>query len=164
VTLAFPSPELWKETLEELKHMWARLLVYAVSKSRPEAHAAELLTFVWLLLSHNGLGVYSEGLRVGLVRDQAQPISGYGTRGTLYVFDNLPGQMPVPRPRPQPPPRPEQVHFDNTGRSVRQLLLALLVFLFLFIYYYYYNNYINLCVLYTYRSHSNHLALSKVDP
>jgi hypothetical protein len=66
VTPAFPSPELWKETLEELKHMWARLLVYAASKSRPEAHAAELarggelLTFVGLLLSHNGLGVYSE--------------------------------------------------------------------------------------------------------
>lgn len=40
-----------KETLEEIKEVWIRLIIYAASKSRPEQHAAQLaLTFVWLQL------------------------------------------------------------------------------------------------------------------
>lgn len=51
-----------KETLEEIKEVWIRLIIYAASKSEPEQHAAqlarggELLTFVWLQLRFNLFG------------------------------------------------------------------------------------------------------------
>uniref|UniRef100_A0A0E0LSI7 DUF4220 domain-containing protein n=1 Tax=Oryza punctata TaxID=4537 RepID=A0A0E0LSI7_ORYPU len=44
------------EVLKELRDIWVRLLIYAASKSRPEAHVAQLLTFVWLLMAHCSLG------------------------------------------------------------------------------------------------------------
>jgi hypothetical protein len=57
------EPDL-KQSLEEIREMWMRLLVYAASKCSGELHArhlgigngCELLTFVWLLMLHHGLG------------------------------------------------------------------------------------------------------------
>uniref|UniRef100_A0A0E0JEI3 DUF4220 domain-containing protein n=1 Tax=Oryza punctata TaxID=4537 RepID=A0A0E0JEI3_ORYPU len=37
-------------SLEEIKEMWTRMLVYALGEG------LELLTFVWLLMIHHGLG------------------------------------------------------------------------------------------------------------
>lgn len=55
------EPDL-KQSLEEIREMWMRLLVYAAGKCSGELHArqlgkgGELLTFVWLLMLHHGLG------------------------------------------------------------------------------------------------------------
>ncbi|XP_052154646.1 uncharacterized protein LOC127772728 [Oryza glaberrima] len=55
-----------------VKETWILLLIYAASKSRGELHARrlgdgwELLTFIWLLLVHHGLGNVAEfGLTLG---------------------------------------------------------------------------------------------------
>ncbi|GJN12284.1 hypothetical protein PR202_ga30551 [Eleusine coracana subsp. coracana] len=56
------NPSAAKETVEEIKEVWIRLIIYAAAKSRPEMHAVllarggEPLTFVWLLLSLHGMG------------------------------------------------------------------------------------------------------------
>jgi hypothetical protein len=120
---SLPHPEQWQRTLEELKHMWARLLVYAAAKSRPEAHAAELarggelLTFVWLLLSHNGLGaafqvhlVPRRGKHHQHVPSSSESASASGgSSKTFYVFENLPAvQMVVHNCCPQLLLPPEQ--------------------------------------------------------
>uniref|UniRef100_A0A0E0DNJ6 DUF4220 domain-containing protein n=1 Tax=Oryza meridionalis TaxID=40149 RepID=A0A0E0DNJ6_9ORYZ len=58
--------------LKLVKETWILLLIYAASKSRGELHArrlddgSELLTFIWLLLVHHGLGNVAEfGLTLG---------------------------------------------------------------------------------------------------
>ncbi|KAF7105011.1 hypothetical protein CFC21_105855 [Triticum aestivum] len=55
-------PEPCKETLEEMRDMWVRIIMYAAGRSRPETHAKQLargrefLTFIWLLMAHKNLG------------------------------------------------------------------------------------------------------------
>ncbi|KAE8814232.1 hypothetical protein D1007_08282 [Hordeum vulgare] len=59
-TLSLPEP--CKETLEEMRDMWVRIIMYAAGRSRPETHATQLarggefLTFIWLLMAHKSLG------------------------------------------------------------------------------------------------------------
>uniref|UniRef100_A0A0E0JEI2 Uncharacterized protein n=1 Tax=Oryza punctata TaxID=4537 RepID=A0A0E0JEI2_ORYPU len=56
------SKEERKLSLEEIKEMWTRMLVYAAGKCSGELYARqlgdglELLTFVWLLMIRHGLG------------------------------------------------------------------------------------------------------------
>ncbi|GJN36741.1 hypothetical protein PR202_gb25634 [Eleusine coracana subsp. coracana] len=57
------SLRLVQRTLEEIKEVWIRLIIYTESRStRPEMHAAqlarggELLSFIWLHLGHFGRG------------------------------------------------------------------------------------------------------------
>ncbi|KAF7097834.1 hypothetical protein CFC21_099619 [Triticum aestivum] len=56
------QPGPWGETLTEIQDMWMRLLLYAAGKCPVELHAqqlgrgGELLTLVWLLMAHNGIG------------------------------------------------------------------------------------------------------------
>ncbi|CAL4902019.1 unnamed protein product [Urochloa decumbens] len=131
LALSLPPPGRWQDTLKELKNMWARLLVYAAAKSRPEAHAAELarggelLTFVWLLLSHNGLGA---AFQVGLVPQSSKHQSssdsasgGAGSSKTYYVFENLPTlQRVVDNCCPQlllPPQQPTNTDSSRSGTS-----------------------------------------------
>lgn len=67
--------------LKLVKETWILLLIYAASKSRGELHArrldngSELLTFIWLLLVHHGLGNVAEfGLTLGrYVTSEAPP-------------------------------------------------------------------------------------------
>uniref|UniRef100_A0A0D9ZW25 DUF4220 domain-containing protein n=1 Tax=Oryza glumipatula TaxID=40148 RepID=A0A0D9ZW25_9ORYZ len=67
--------------LKLVKETWILLLIYAASKSRGELHArrlddgSELLTFIWLLLVHHGLGNVAEfGLTLGCyVTSEAPP-------------------------------------------------------------------------------------------
>ncbi|KAL6906287.1 hypothetical protein ACP4OV_003888 [Aristida adscensionis] len=56
------EPGPWREALMETRDMWLRLLIYAAGKCQVELHAqqltrgGELLTFVWLLMAHCGIG------------------------------------------------------------------------------------------------------------
>ncbi|PNT63774.1 hypothetical protein BRADI_4g20868v3 [Brachypodium distachyon] len=56
------EPGPWRETLAEIQDMWMRLLLYAAGKCPVELHAqqlgrgGELLTLVWSLMAHNGIG------------------------------------------------------------------------------------------------------------
>ena len=127
---SLPRPEHWQRTLKELERMWARLLVYAAAKSRPEAHAAalarggELLTFVWLLLCHNGLG---DAFQIDLVPSKKQHVVpssssaaefAAGGSKTYYVFKNLPTvQILVNSCCPQLLVPPAQTDSRSSGRS-----------------------------------------------
>ncbi|GJN12462.1 hypothetical protein PR202_ga30741 [Eleusine coracana subsp. coracana] len=97
------QPQLCKETLEELRDIWIRLLIYAAGKSRPQMHAGqiarggELLTFAWLIMLH-----CSEDLaeQLPIVR-QAQAWHGLGKgppQGTQAEIAESIGQ-PGARPR-----------------------------------------------------------------
>lgn len=83
-------PEPCKETLEEMRDMWVRIIVYAAGRSRPETHATQLarggefLTFIWLLMAHKNVGS-----SVATPVDLISPPSTFGpmTDVRFYAFD-----------------------------------------------------------------------------
>jgi hypothetical protein len=74
-----------QQSLTQIKEMWVRLLMYAASKCGGELHArqlgegGELITFVWLLMLHHGVG--DMAMKVGLLRPnedaQGWPLLSY---------------------------------------------------------------------------------------
>ena len=87
-TLSLPEP--CKETLEEMRDMWVRIIIYAAGQSRPETHATQLarggefLTFIWLLMAHKNLGS-SVAFPVDLI--SPPPTFGPLTDVRYYAFD-----------------------------------------------------------------------------
>ncbi|CAL4982258.1 unnamed protein product [Urochloa decumbens] len=87
---ALSLPEPCKETLEEMRDMWVRIIMYAAGHSRPETHAAQLarggefLTFIWLLMAHKNLGS-----SVTFPVDLISPPTTFGplTDVRFYAFD-----------------------------------------------------------------------------
>lgn len=87
-TLSLPEP--CKETLEEMRDMWVRIIMHAAGRSRPETHATQLarggefLTFIWLLMAHKNLGS-----SVAFPIDLISPPSTFGplTDVRYYAFD-----------------------------------------------------------------------------
>uniref|UniRef100_J3KWP1 DUF4220 domain-containing protein n=1 Tax=Oryza brachyantha TaxID=4533 RepID=J3KWP1_ORYBR len=69
-------------SLQEIKEMWTRLLVYAAGKCSGELHARrladglELLTFVWLLMIHHGLGDAATEVKLLTSDDPSLPEMG----------------------------------------------------------------------------------------
>ncbi|XP_048557777.1 uncharacterized protein LOC125538536 [Triticum urartu] len=63
-----------KETIEEMVHMWMRILLYAAGKSRAELHVArlantggELITFAWLVMAFFQIGD-TQGRRISIMK------------------------------------------------------------------------------------------------
>ncbi|XBI86798.1 hypothetical protein VPH35_094687 [Triticum aestivum] len=74
--LSDPPEECTEAQLLEIREAWVGLLLHVASKSRPEMHAAllasggELLTFIWLLMAHYGLGDV-HGCPIEMMADRA---------------------------------------------------------------------------------------------
>lgn len=87
-TLSLPEP--CKETLEEMRDMWVRIIMHAAGRSRPETHATQLarggefLTFIWLLMAHKNLGS-SVAFPIDLI--SPPPTFGPLTDVRYYAFD-----------------------------------------------------------------------------
>lgn len=87
-----------RQSLTQIKEMWVRLLVYAAGKCGGELHArqlskgCELITFVWLLMLHHGLGDQARELKLlrpNNLRGASFISSAESNQGPLYAF-NLP--------------------------------------------------------------------------
>lgn len=71
-----------KQSLEQIREMWVRLLIYAAGKCPGEVHArqlgngGELLTFVWLLLLHHGHGDAAREIKLLTSDDGSVPELG----------------------------------------------------------------------------------------
>lgn len=82
------------EILKDLRAVWVRILMYAAGRSRPEVHAAllarggELLTFVWILMTHYHMGDSTSRL-FEFTQPSARFPAGGGIRSTepFYAFD-----------------------------------------------------------------------------
>jgi hypothetical protein len=76
------GPSQLEQSLMEIKEMWLRLLMYAAGKCRGELHArqlsegGELITFVWLLMVHHGLGDVATELSLLTSDDPCVPQPG----------------------------------------------------------------------------------------
>ena len=76
-----PGSDL-KRSLEEIREMWMRLLIYAAGKCSGELHArhlgngCDLLTFVWLLMLHHGLGNAATEVNLLIADDPGLPKLG----------------------------------------------------------------------------------------
>jgi hypothetical protein len=87
-------------SLTQIKEMWVRLLMYAAGKCGGDVHArqlgegGELITFVWLLMLHHGLGDQANR-KLSLLRPDNPNIAERGSSSAesiykpLYAF-NLP--------------------------------------------------------------------------
>ncbi|KAF7019598.1 unnamed protein product [Triticum aestivum] len=79
-----------KETIEEMVHMWMRILLYAASKSRAELHVAqlantggELITFAWLVMAFFQIGD-TQRRRISIMKT---PNGETNAESKAYAFD-----------------------------------------------------------------------------
>ncbi|XP_062194471.1 uncharacterized protein LOC133897690 [Phragmites australis] len=82
----------FQETLVAIRDVWMRLLFYAAGKSRAEVHAeqlgkgGELLTFVWLWMSHYSLGDVGHAIDLYVPSGRPEEQMIEGSRYSAFDF------------------------------------------------------------------------------